>query len=393
MKRGLLREYLDDPRELTARCLERIRNCDGEIQAWVEVSLQPALREGPLSGIPFGAKDIFETCGMATEYGSPIYSGRKGSGEAALVTALRERGAILLGKTQTTAFAYYDPAPTRNPRDLARTPGGSSSGSAAAVAAGMAAFALGSQTQGSVIRPASYCRVAGFKSTYGLLPLDGVLAFAPSLDTAGLFTQTADDMALLWERLGYLVAGAPAVRLAKTRLGIPDGVEERLRAYGWPIKEIELPFDFDEVLRAVKTVNAYEGSRTHEARWREFGDRIGAKLALLVCEGLSVAQGRYEDALEFLRLTRARMISFYAKYPVVLTPAATGPPPMGLASTGDPRMNAPWTGLHGPAFSVPCGEIGLQLTAAPGADALLVATAAAIESVPGILGECPIPLR
>ena len=156
------------------------------------------------------AKDIFETLKMATEYGSPIYAGRKGACDAALVTTLRERGAVLLGKTQTTAFAYYDAAPTRNPRDLRRTPGGSSSGSAAAVAAGMAAFALGSQTQGSVIRPASYCRVAGFKPTYGLLPLDGVLGFAPSLDTAGLFTQTADDLAVLWARMGFPVAGSPA---------------------------------------------------------------------------------------------------------------------------------------------------------------------------------------
>ena len=392
MKKGLLREFLDDPRELTSRCLEQIRKSDGEIHAWVEVSPQPPLSDGPLAGIPFGAKDIFETRGMATEYGSPIYAGRKGDCDAALVTMLRDRGAILLGKTQTTAFAYYDPAPTRNPRDLARTPGGSSSGSAAAVATGMAAFALGSQTQGSVIRPASYCRVAGFKPTYGLLPLAGVLGFAPSLDTAGLFTQTADDMALLWERMGFPVASASATRLAKTRLGIPGGVEERLRASGWRIEEVELSFDFDEVLAAVKIVNTYEGSRTHEARWREFGERIGAKLALLVHEGLGVTRGRYEDALESLRLTRARMIAFYDQYPVVLTPAATGPAPMGLASTGDPRMNAPWTGFHGPAICIPCGEVGLQLTGAPGADALLVATAAAIESVPGILGECPIPL-
>jgi Asp-tRNA(Asn)/Glu-tRNA(Gln) amidotransferase A subunit family amidase len=257
----------------------------------------------------------------------------------------------------------------------------------------MAAFALGSQTQGSVIRPASYCQVAGFKPTYGLLPLNGVLAFAPSLDTAGLFTQTADDMALLWERMGFPIAGAPAARLAKTRMGVPAGVEERLRADGWRIEEVNLPFDFDEVLAAVKTVNVYEGSRTHESRWREFGERIGAKLALLVREGLAVSLGPYEDALEFLRLSRERMIAFYDQYPVVLSLAAAGPAPIGLASTGDPRMNAPWTGLRGPAICIPCGEVGLQLTAAPGADALLVATAAAVESVPGILGECPIPLH
>ena len=171
----------------------------------------------------------------------------------------------------------------------------------------------------------------------------------------------------------------PAALLVKTRMGIPEGVEARLLAQGWRIEEMELPFDFDAVLAAVQTVNLYEGSRTHAARWREFGERIGAKLALLVREGITVPQGRYDDALEFLHRTREQMIAFYAEYPVVMSPAATGPAPMGLASTGDPRMNAPWTGLRGPAVCVPCGDVGLQLTGAPGADALLVATAAAVE--------------
>src|SRR5262245_36324840 len=165
--------------------LARIAACDGEIRAWVEVSPQPPLGEGRLSGVAFAAKDIFETCGLATEYGSPIYAGRKGECDAALVTELRQQGAILLGKTQTTAFAYFDPPPTRNPRDLRRTPGGSSSGSAAAVAAGMVPLALGSQTQGSILRPASYCGVAGFKPTFGKVSREGGLPFAPSLATVG----------------------------------------------------------------------------------------------------------------------------------------------------------------------------------------------------------------
>ena len=159
--------------------------------------------DGALDGIPFAAKDTFETRGLSTEFGSSIYAGRKGATDAALVTQLRRLGAILLGKTQTTVFASFDPSPTRNPHNPAHTPGGSSSGSAAAVAAGMAAFSLGSQTQGSVGRPASYCGVAGFKPTYGLLPTEGLFPFAPTLDTPGLFTQDADDMRLLWSRMGY----------------------------------------------------------------------------------------------------------------------------------------------------------------------------------------------
>ena len=184
-------------------CLERIRMLDPKIQAWVQVAPQPALGDGPLAGIPFGAKDIMETRGLSTEYGSPIYKGRLGTTDAAIVTSLRRRGAVLLGKTHTTAFAYRTPGPTRNPRNLEHTPGGSSSGSAAAVAAGMVPFALGTQTRGSILRPASYCGVTGFKPSYSLVSLDGVLPYAKSLDTVGFFTHTPADMLALWEAMGH----------------------------------------------------------------------------------------------------------------------------------------------------------------------------------------------
>src|SRR5580704_4324452 len=212
---GLLTEYVEwlesgakTPADLIALCWTRITGREPELRAWVEVSPQEALGSGPLDGIPFGAKDIFETRGLATEFGCPAYAGRKGQADAALVMQLRSRGAALMGKTHTTSLASFDPSPTRNPRNRSHTPGGSSSGSAAAVAAGMVPFALGSQTQGSVLRPASYCGVVGFKPTYGLLSLDGVLPFAPSLDTAGLFTQDADDMRLLWNRMGFPAAAS-----------------------------------------------------------------------------------------------------------------------------------------------------------------------------------------
>src|SRR5712664_4569479 len=155
-------------------CLDRIRALDASIQAWVQVLPQKPTGDGPLSGIPFGVKDIIETKGLSTEYGSPIYKGRIGTADAAIVREIRLRGGVLLGKTQSTAFAYRTPAPTRNPRALDHTPGGSSSGSAAAVAAGMVPVALGTQTGGSVLRPASFCGITGFKAGYGLLPMDGV---------------------------------------------------------------------------------------------------------------------------------------------------------------------------------------------------------------------------
>src|SRR6266849_573481 len=191
-------------RELALQpCLDRIRDMDPSIHAWVQVLPQRPTGNGKLAEIPFGAKDIMETKGLSTEYGSPIYKGRIGTTDATIVRDLRQRGAILLGKTQCTAFAYRTPAPTRNPHDLEHTPGGSSSGSAAAVAAGMVPFALGTQTRGSILRPASFCGVTGFKASYGLLPMEGVLPLAKSLDTLGFFTHTPADMLALWESLGH----------------------------------------------------------------------------------------------------------------------------------------------------------------------------------------------
>jgi len=177
--------------------LQRIREMDSSIHAWVQIRPQPQTANGPLAGIPFGVKDIIETRGLATEYGSPIYKGRIGTDDAAIVQDLRRLGAILLGKTQTAAFAFQDPAPTRNPRNLEHTPGGSSSGSAAAIAAGMVPLALGTQTGGSILRPASFCGVTGFKASYGLFSMEGVLNYSKSLDTLGFFAHTPDDMLLL----------------------------------------------------------------------------------------------------------------------------------------------------------------------------------------------------
>src|SRR3989442_221528 len=200
-------------------CVDRIRAMDSSIKAWVQVPPQGPTGDGKLSEIPFGAKDIMETRGLSTEYGSPVYKGRIGTADAAIVRDLRQRGAILLGKTQTTAFAYRTPAPTRNPRNLEHTPGGSSSGSAAAVAAGMVPFALGTQTLGSVLRPASYCGVTGFKGSYGLVPMEGVLPFAKSLDTLGFFTNTPSDMLALWESMGH-----PPGHPEEFPLGVPEPV-------------------------------------------------------------------------------------------------------------------------------------------------------------------------
>lgn len=369
-------------------CIDRIRSLDGEIQAWVQVLPQKSTGNGFLRGIPFGAKDIIETRGLATEYGSPIYKGRIGTTDAAIVRNLRQRGAVLVGKTHTTAFAYRTPAPTRNPRDLAHTPGGSSSGSAAAVAAGMVPFALGTQTRGSVLRPASYCGVTGFKPSYGVLPMEGVLPFAKSLDTLGLFTQTPADMLMLWASLGYS-EGRPE----DLALGVSDPPPEvepamgaafqtalsRLRNAGATVRPVDITDMLNKLNDASNTVMFYEGARFHEQRFNEYGSRL-ADMAILVRDGLKVSVDRYDDARRLIAESKARMTGIFKATPVILVPAATGPAPLGLASTGDPRMNAPWTALGTPAISVPMPvsnglPLGLQLTANHGEDARVIHTA------------------
>ena len=349
-------------------CLQRIAELDPRIQAWVQVAPQPALGAGPLDGIPFGAKDIMETRGLATEYGSPIYKGRLGSGDAAIVTSLRRRGAILLGKTHTTAFAYRTPAPTRNPRNLEHTPGGSSSGSAAAVAAGMVPFALGTQTRGSVLRPASYCGVTGFKPSYGLVPVEGVLPYAKSLDTVGFFTHTPDDMLALWEAMGH-----PSGRDETLTFGVPDPMPEvdadmaaamqqaidALRRGGIATKPVDIAGLLKTLDAATNDIAFYEGSRFHEQRWKEHGDRL-LDLAALVEKGLQMTAQQYEGALRQIRDARVRLDELYRTTPVILVPAAPGAAPRGLCTPGTHGSTRRGPGWAPPPSRFRCGSPGCR---------------------------------
>ena len=375
-------------------CVERIRTLDSSIEAWVQVLPQKPTGNGKLSEIPFGAKDIIETKGLATEYGSPIYQGRIGTADAAIVRELRQRGAVLLGKTQSAAFAYRTPPPTRNPRDLAHTPGGSSNGSAAAVAAGMVPLALGTQTGGSVLRPASFCGVTGFKTSYGLLPMDGVLPFAKSLDTLGFFTHTAADMLAFWESMGYstgraedfaLAAPDPMPDVEPSMAAAFQNALSHVRAAGVSIRSVDIAGMLAKLSDAQRIVMFYEGARFHEQRFKEYGDRL-ADLADLVREGLQIPAYRYDQAMRYFAECRARVAELYKATPVILVPAAPGPAPLGLASTGDSRMNAPWTALGTPAISIPMPvpdglPLGLQLTADHGQDARVIRTAVRLQRV------------
>jgi Asp-tRNA(Asn)/Glu-tRNA(Gln) amidotransferase A subunit family amidase len=377
-------------------CLDRIREMDPSIHAWVQISPQRPTGRGALAEIPFGVKDIIETRGLATEYDSPIYKGRIGKADAAIVRDLRKRGAILLGKTHTAAFAYLAPPPTRNPRDLEHTPGGSSSGSAAAVAAGMVPFSIGEQTRGSVLRPASFCGITGFKPSFDLLPMEGVLPLAKSLDTLGFFTHTPTDMMALWESLGHSVGGSEDFSF-----GIPEPVPEVeprmatafqralawLRSAGATLRPIDIAAMLAKLSDASLTVMFYEGARFHQQRFNEYGDRLG-ELAYLVRDGLKISVEQYDETKHYIDSCNARFTELFKATPVILTPAAVGPAPLGLASTGDPRMNAPWTTLGTPAISVPMPvpaglPLGLQLSADRGQDARLIRTAVRLQKMLG----------
>jgi len=371
------------------QCLLRIRELDPSIHAWAHVQPERPTGDGPLSEIPFGAKDIIETQGMATEYGSPLYKGRVGTADAAIIREMRGRGAVLLGKTVTTAFAYRTPGPTRNPRNLEHTPGGSSSGSAAAVAAGMVPFTIGEQTRGSMIRPASYCGITGFKPTHNLLSMEGVLPLAKTQDTLGLYTHTPADMIALWKALGHpegseerFVFGAPEP-IPACEPEMANAFRQcvaLLRKAGVGVKNVDISPMLKKVEAANDLITLYEGARFHEARLKEFGDRLDQPLAALVRDGLKITAEKYDEAVKLVTDSRTRMADIFASAPVILTPAATGPAPLGLTTTGDPAMNAPWTALGTPAISIPMPiagglPLGLQLTADLGQDARVLRAA------------------
>ena len=390
-------EWLNADREARkrglTRCLARIKELEPSIHAWVQVKVELPTADGPLAWIPFGVKDIVETQGMATEYGSPLYKGRVGTADAAIIREMRSRGAVLVGKTVTTAFAYRTPGPTRNPRSPEHTPGGSSSGSAAAVAAGMVPFTIGEQTRGSMIRPASYCGVTGFKPTHDLLSTEGMLILSKSLDTLGLFTHTPADMIALWNALGHPTGAQEQFSFGACE-PIPDCEPEMARAFQQTVTQLRnsgirvQPIDIRDQLKKLDEANDvemfYEGARANEARLKEFGDRLDQPLANLVRDGLKIPTEKYDGAQRFIADSRNKFAEIFKSTPVILTPAAPGPAPLGLSTTGDPRMNAPWTALGTPAVSIPMpvGDnlpLGLQLTADLGQDARVLQAALQLQ--------------
>ena len=375
--------------------LAHIRATEPSVQAWVQVAPRPSSGRGPLAEIPFGVKDVLETTGLLTEYGSPIYTGRRGTEDAAIVRTLCDLGGVLLGKTHTAAFAFRTPPPTHNPRDLAHTPGGSSSGSAAAVAADMTPLAIGTQTGGSTIRPASYCGVTGFKVSYGLLPTQGVLEYSKSLDTLGFFTHRAVDMLAFWQQVLGREAGQredvplavmdPLPEIEASMQAAFKGAVSRLRAAGVPIRSADIGGLVLRLHDAQQTVSYYEGARAHAERFEAYGDRL-LDLANLVRKGRDISESSYREARVFIARARGQVDEMCRDTPLILSPAATGPAPQGLAFTGNSSLNSAWTALGTPAITIPMPApgtlpLGLQITAPHGQDARVLQAAVRIEAL------------
>jgi aspartyl-tRNA(Asn)/glutamyl-tRNA(Gln) amidotransferase subunit A len=389
---------------LVEACLARIEALEPRIAAWVHVDGAGARAEaarrdeearggrirGALHGIPVGIKDIFDVEGMPTTAGARPWAHTHPRADATSVHWLREKGAIILGKTHTTEFAYRDPAPTRNPWNLEHTPGGSSSGSAAAVAARMVPLALGSQTVGSVLRPAAYCGVVGYKGIHGAIPTDGVAPLAWSLDHVGVFARSVADLRVALACLGG--AGDVGVRdaarlavapdlLARAEPEVAAQVQAAVRAFaaaGASVEEVKLPPSFAEIHAAGQTILEAEAAAFHEASYRVHGDEYGAGLRTLVETGLTRAATAYVRAHRARQRFREEAGRLLASHDALVCPTAPAPAPPGLAWTGDASHCAPWSTAGFPALTLPSGlaasglPLAIQLVSAPpGHDVLL----------------------
>lgn len=409
--------------QLVEACLARVREIDPQVQAWAYLDHEHALTQarardeerrdgratGPLHGVPVGIKDIIDTGDMPTEDGTVLHAGRTPAEDATVVAKLRAAGVIVLGKTVTTECAYFSPGKTRNPHDPGHTPGGSSSGSAAAVAAGMVPVALGSQTNGSTIRPASFCGVVGFKPTHGLVSRGGIMKLSRTLDHVGLFARSIEDIALLAEelvahdpvdpdtrpraRIPFVATAAqepplpPVFAFVKTPLwervadDAKEAFAELVSALGERVVEAELPESSRSALDWHRTIMEAEMAASLDLEWEKGRDRLSEPLRALLERGREVRAFDYQQALSRIALLNEGFEEIFERCDAILTPAAPGTAPEGLGSTGDPAFCTLWTLCGMPALSLPIMQganglpLGVQLVGQRERDARLLRTA------------------
>jgi Asp-tRNA(Asn)/Glu-tRNA(Gln) amidotransferase A subunit family amidase len=364
------------PRGLVELCAEAIAARESDVAAFVALDLagarraadDPRLSATPLHGLPVGIKDIFDTADLPTRYGSPIYADHRPAADATAVVLTRQAGGIVLGKTVTTQFASLVPPATRNPRNLAHTPGGSSAGSAAAVAAGMVPLALGTQTAGSVIRPAAFCGVAAFKPSYRLIPMVGVKDVAWHLDSAGLFGAGVADVAFAAAailqrelRVDGKAPAAPRIALARTHLwpnaspAMQQAVESAARiaaAAGAKVADLALPPIVEDAYEAQFTIQDYENIRSLAFEYDRHRDRIDPLLRTQLDRAVAISTDEYDAARRLASRARQLLAGAMADHDVILTPSAPGAAPHGFATTGDPMFNRLWTLMGAPCVNI-----------------------------------------
>jgi len=365
---------------LVAAYLERIAAREEAVRAWAFVNREAALaqareldrtpRRSRLHGVPFGIKDIIDTAELPTEYNSPIYRGHRPKADAACVTLLKRAGCVILGKTVTTEFANNHPSPTRNPHNPAHTPGGSSSGSAAAVADFMVPLALGTQTGGSVIRAAAYCGAAAIKPSFGAINRAGAKFLAESLDTIGVFARGAEDLPLAMQVLtgrepASAAAHAPRIGLCRTpRWSVADAatqanIEQAARALakaGASVREFQMPAGSADLFDRHKVIMGYETARALGWEYLNHREELSATLRARLDEGWKVPRGEYDAMREQARRRRRELAAALREVDFLLTPSAPSEAPASLASTGDPIFNRAWTLLGVPCVTLPFGK-------------------------------------
>jgi Asp-tRNA(Asn)/Glu-tRNA(Gln) amidotransferase A subunit family amidase len=388
-------------------CLARVAAREPTVRAWSFLDPDLALQQaraldrgpvrGPLHGVPVGVKDIIDSFDMPTEMGSAIYRGHRPAADAACLAQVRAAGAVVLGKTVTCEFAGVTPGETTHPHDPAHTPGGSSSGSAAAVADHMVPLAFGTQTGGSVQRPASFCGIVGYKPSFGLINTAGVKPAAVSLDIVGLMARTVEDIELFARALtnsAPVAWLAPETRLRvglcrtylwdtaqpETRSAVEDAAR-RLAQGGMDVREVALPAFFEGLATAREVINDYERARGMAHEWAQHRDAISDGLAKSIRNGLTIPQERFIETLAFVARCRAALPAVFEHVDVLLAPTVAGEAPRGLGWTGDHRFQSLWTLLRAPTIGLPTHAgpnglpVGIQVVAPAHRDVELMAAA------------------
>jgi Asp-tRNA(Asn)/Glu-tRNA(Gln) amidotransferase A subunit family amidase len=389
---------------LVAACFERIEAREPEVQAWSYLDREGALArareldKGPvrglLHGLPIGVKDLFNTCDMPTTYGSPIYAGHRPAADAASVALCRDQGAIMLGKTVTTEFATFNPGKTRNPHRLTHTPGGSSSGSAAAVADGMVPLAFASQTAASVIRPAAFCGIVGYKPSFGLVNRSGVKPLSDSLDTVGFLARSVEDVALFAAAasgdralLALDAVSTPRIAMCTTfewpyadadTRSVMQQAELRLASAGVTVRDVQTPMLFSQLLQVQKEIMGYELAQSLAHERLRHADQLSPKLQALLEEGMRIPAERHWANVQLAYSARAKVSSAFGESEAWLAPSAIGEAPATLEQTGDPVFGRVWTLLGLPCVHLPLmtGQsgmpVGLQLVGRYGDDRVVL---------------------